>query len=466
MQTYLFYDIETSGLNAAFDQILTFAAIRTDRQLNEIERDEIRVRWRPDIVPSPGALITHRLSKDALESGHLEYQAARQIHQELNRPGTVSIGYNTLGFDDSFLRFTFYRNLLDPYTHQYALGCSRMDLLPMVTLYRIFKQEILKWPEIKGKPSLKLEWLNQENSLFTKGRAHDAMTDVEVTLALARRLAGEKKIWQYCHSFFEKKTDKARLEKMGKNVVTSHGNYCTALMVDPAMGADVLFMAPVVGIGPSDKYANQTLWFRLDREDFSANFDKPEESWVIRKRLGESKIVLPPLSRFWKRLFLQQQELCQKNLDAIAHHPDQFRAMVDYHRSYVYPDVPNVDPDAALYQEGFFTHSEKKEIARFHTAASEKLLQVCRGMSSPRIKILAQRILSRNFDAIEDECSLADYMTRLRTRDSGSIVGYRGDTKLNCEDVKKELEECRKKMNLDQEQKDLLDELEIFLEKF
>ena len=37
-KTYLFYDIETTGLNKAFDQVLQFAAIRTDRQLNEIER--------------------------------------------------------------------------------------------------------------------------------------------------------------------------------------------------------------------------------------------------------------------------------------------------------------------------------------------------------------------------------------------------------------------------------------------
>jgi exodeoxyribonuclease-1 len=36
MQTFLFYDIETTGLNKSFDQVLQFAAIRTDLKLQEI----------------------------------------------------------------------------------------------------------------------------------------------------------------------------------------------------------------------------------------------------------------------------------------------------------------------------------------------------------------------------------------------------------------------------------------------
>ena len=40
-RTYLFYDIETSGLNKCFDQVLQFAAIRTDLELHELEHYEI-----------------------------------------------------------------------------------------------------------------------------------------------------------------------------------------------------------------------------------------------------------------------------------------------------------------------------------------------------------------------------------------------------------------------------------------
>ena len=36
-----------------------------------------------------------------------EVHAIRHIHQIHNEPGTISGGYNTLGFDDEFLRFYF-----------------------------------------------------------------------------------------------------------------------------------------------------------------------------------------------------------------------------------------------------------------------------------------------------------------------------------------------------------------------
>ena len=44
MQTYLFYDLETTGLNKSFDQILQFAAIRTDLNLKELKRYELKIK--------------------------------------------------------------------------------------------------------------------------------------------------------------------------------------------------------------------------------------------------------------------------------------------------------------------------------------------------------------------------------------------------------------------------------------
>ncbi len=54
--TFIFYDTETTGLETAFDQILQFAAIKTDDDLSELDRFDIRSRLMPHIVPSPGAL--------------------------------------------------------------------------------------------------------------------------------------------------------------------------------------------------------------------------------------------------------------------------------------------------------------------------------------------------------------------------------------------------------------------------
>ena len=59
---FVFYDVETTGVHKHFDQVLQFAAIKTDADLNEVDRFEIRCRLLPHIVPSPGALKVTNVS--------------------------------------------------------------------------------------------------------------------------------------------------------------------------------------------------------------------------------------------------------------------------------------------------------------------------------------------------------------------------------------------------------------------
>ena len=68
---FVFYDTETTGRDAAFDQILHFGAIRTDAELNELERFEVRCRLLPWVVPSPGALKVTGVSPALLEDPSL-----------------------------------------------------------------------------------------------------------------------------------------------------------------------------------------------------------------------------------------------------------------------------------------------------------------------------------------------------------------------------------------------------------
>ena len=216
MASYLFYDIETTGLNKAFDQVLQFAAIRTDMELQEIARHLIWVKLRPDVIPSPLASITHRIAITQSQQSLGEFEAIKQIHQLMNQPGTISLGYNTLSFDDELLRFCFHRNLLPPYTHQYHQGCRRMDMLPITNMYYLYKRDSLNWPEIEGKRSLRLEHLSKINQLAT-GMAHNALVDVEATVELARRFYRDTKMWRYVTGCFDKEIDRQRIETIPIN---------------------------------------------------------------------------------------------------------------------------------------------------------------------------------------------------------------------------------------------------------
>ncbi len=479
MKTFLFYDIETSGLNSSFDQVLTFAAIRTDLNLNEISREYIIVKLRPDIVPSPGAFITHRLSLQELNSGICEYEAAGKIHEIINTPDTISLGYNTLGFDDEFLRFTFYRNLFSPYTHQYANGCFRMDILPLTILYRLFKPWVLKWPQLNGRPSLKLELISGENSLVSSGRAHNAMVDVEATVALAKLLFHEKEMWNYCLDFFDKKKDQARIEQIEPSIHMDSEDYRLCIMVSLSFGRKVMYMAPVLSIGHSKKYTNQSLWLRLDTEKILPDkFDSDRDDlFAIRKKYGEAAIVLPPVERFWNRLLKTQRDTCKKNLALINDSPGLFKEVVKYHQNYQYPFIPELDYDASLYQAGFFSRQEKKEIAIFHDASMDEKVKLSIAPESPiksrRIKDMAFRIMFRNYsDSVPFSSDVSSvqtqdvikYMNRLRSFKPGdTIKGFRDDVKLTCYGAAVEIKRLKKENRCDGEQLEILDWIESYI---
>jgi exodeoxyribonuclease-1 len=467
-KTYLFYDIETTGLNKAFDQILQFAAIRTDRQLNEIERYTLRVKLRPDVIPSPGAMITNRLSIADLASGLCEFDAIRQIHELMNQRETISLGYNSLGFDDEFLRFSFHRNLLPPYTHQFQNGCRRMDLLPIAVMFWLYKREVINWPQIQSKPSLKLEHIREANQLAS-GPAHDASVDVAATVELARRFFKNQKMWNYLMGYFEKETDVHRIADIPADFQSALGEHRRGLMVSSEYGPRQMYQIPVLSIGNSIPYPNQTLWLRLDlpelretRADAMA-----ETTWIVRKRYGEPGILLPPNNRYMKFLGDDRKSVIAENLNWLQANPSKFQKIANYHRKYTYPFIPNLDPEAALYQIGFFTRSDEKLLKEFHSAALNEKEAIAKRLKSPDARTLAVRLLCRNYPQQISPDLAAEfeaYMGRINpAREDNAIVDYREVPRTTPSAALAEIGRFKKSGNLDSQQKKLLDDLQNYI---
>ena len=397
-ETYLFYDIETTGLNKAFDQILQFAAIRTDRQLNEIDRHAVTVKLRPDVIPSPAALLTNRIAVAEFSDGLCEYEAMQQIHRLMNQPGTISLGYNSLGFDDEFIRFSFHRNLLPPYTHQYKNGCRRMDLFPMAIIYRLYERDVLNWPEIDGKLSLKLEHLGSANRLLS-GQSHEAIVDVATTVELARRFFKKEKIWRYLEGYFDKETDAHRMEQLPVAFQSAAGDHCKGLMVSGEYGPGQNYQAPIISIGTSIPYPNQTLWLRMDLPQLCETTPESiaDTTWIIRKRMGEPGILLPPHNRYWRQIGNDRNAIFEKNLKWLWENHDIFQQIVKYYREYRYPFIPNLDPDASLYQIGFYSRADEKLCRMFDRASLEEKADLIDQFSSPDARTLAWRVFGRNY---------------------------------------------------------------------
>jgi len=398
MNSYLFYDLETTGLNRTFDQVIQFAAIRTDSGLNQLEEHNLKIRLRPDVIPSPAAMLTHGIPVTDLSTGPCEFEAIATIHRLFNTPGTVTIGYNSLGFDDEFLRFAFYRNLLPPYTHQYANGCFRMDLLAMVVIYWLYNREVLKWPDHGGLPSIKLEHINALNQL-AEGPAHDALADVRATVALARRLQAAPKVWNYLAGYFDKATDKRRMASLPLAFESASGPHTLGLLAASALGFKNNFQAPVLFIGGSRAYKNQTLWLRLDLPELQTTRPDAldENTWVFRKKAGEPGLILPPLDRYREKVGPERTRIAEANLQWLQDNPDIFQEIVRYHADFRYPEIPDLDVDAALYQSGFWSGGDQDVCRSFHAAPADEKAGLINRFKDRGLRQLARRVLFRNF---------------------------------------------------------------------
>jgi exodeoxyribonuclease-1 len=456
LRTYLFYDIETTGLNKAFDQILHFAAIRTDIHLKELKRYELRIKLNPDVIPSPGALLTHEISLQDQSNALSEYDAIRQIHQWVNEPGTVSLGYNTLNFDDEFLRFSFYRNLLPPYTHQYANQCSRMDIYPMTVMSYLFKNQLLEWPIRNEKISLKLEELNAANQ-FVNGRSHDAMIDVEITLALARRFFAEQDWWQQLQSYFNKTQEQERIQHLANQY---------AILIEGRFGAEQKFQTPVCFLGFHHVYKNQSAWLSLDFPESQKMTPDELIKNIKNKKLAEPGFVLPLQEKFTQHLQSDRQKQMQENKEWLKKNDTIFKKITEHALTYTYPVYPNIDAQAALYINGFWSREEEHFCRLFHNATPKEKATLAGQIQNSTLTTLATRILGRNFPETlnsSQKNTYRQYIELVYTSDENQAPhDYKGNKQLTSKSAIQEIHHLRKEQ-LSPKQISLLDELEKYL---
>lgn len=217
--SFLWYDLETWGTDPRRDRIAQFAALRTDDALQPIE-EPVTVWFRPphDALPSPGAVAVTGLDPWTLDQrGLREAEAIAQVQALMATPGTCSVGWNSLRFDDEFIRYGLYRNFFDPYQREWAGGNSRWDLLDFARLCQALRPDGIVWPlREDGAPSFRLEHIAAANGV-EHVHAHDALSDVQATLGVARLLrAQQPKLWDYHLRFRDKREAAALLRPWGE----------------------------------------------------------------------------------------------------------------------------------------------------------------------------------------------------------------------------------------------------------
>ncbi len=208
MKSLYFYDLETSGFSARSDRIMQFGGQRTDMDLNPIkDPHNYLIKLSDDLLPSPDAiLITGITPQKVQQEGLTELEFLQIFHKEIATPDTIFVGFNSIRFDDEFMRFLNWRNFFDAYEWQWKEGRGRWDLLDLVRMTRALRPEGIKWPvDIDGKSVNRLELLASYNKL-EHSSAHDALSDVQASIALAKLIKSKQpKLFDWLLQIREKK---------------------------------------------------------------------------------------------------------------------------------------------------------------------------------------------------------------------------------------------------------------------
>ncbi|MGJ7496155.1 exodeoxyribonuclease I [Variovorax sp. RT4R15] len=417
--TFLWHDYETFGANVRRDRPAQFAGIRTDAELNEIgEPLMLYCKPAPDFLPSPEAcLITGITPQLCLERGIPEHEFAAQIEQVFSQPGTIGVGYNTIRFDDEITRFMFWRNLIDPYAREWQNDCGRWDLLDVVRLTYALRPEGIEWPKKDdGRPSFKLEDLARANGLLHEA-AHDALSDVRATIALARLIrTRQPRLFDFALRLHKKDQVAAELGLPATRVTAKPFLHVSGMF--PVERGCLAVMWPLA-THPTNK--NELIaWDLADDPSelplidvatlrtrlFTKTADLPEGMTRLPVKsihLNKSPMVVGNL----KTLVPAMQERWQIDLETALRHADIAAGLPDM--SAIWPEVfkrptegkPDVDED--LYG-GFIGNADRRRLNHLRGLSGADLAHARSGFDDGRLEELLFRYRARNFvDTLSSE---------------------------------------------------------------
>lgn len=226
-KTFFWYDLETTGTDPRSDRIMQFAGQRTSLDLEPLgDPVNLMIRLTPDILPQPEAiLVTGITPQMTLRDGITEAEFLRYFTEEVSTPGTIFAGFNSVRFDDEFMRFLHWRNFYDAYSWEWRDGRGRWDILDVSRMTRALRPDGIKWPvDGDNKSTNRLELITKANGIEHED-AHDALADVRASIEVARLIRrAQPKLFDYLLSMRDKKKVAELVEK-GEPFVYSTGKY-------------------------------------------------------------------------------------------------------------------------------------------------------------------------------------------------------------------------------------------------
>lgn len=409
--SFYWHDYETFGVDPQRDRAVQFAGIRTDYNFNIIDKPLV-IYCQPadDTLPQPEACcVTGITPQLAAEKGVCEAEFIAQIHQQMVQENTCTLGYNNLRFDDEVTRNLLYRNFYDPYAREWQKGNSRWDLIDLIRTVHALRPEGIRWPvDAEGKISFRLEKLTAENGI-EHAEAHDALSDVYATIALARLI---QQVQPKLFDFF--------LHNRGKHQVKQLlqlGSYTPLVHVSGMYGAEKQYLALVLPVCQHPVNNNGIIVYDLSVDPEAMLCSSVEE---IQQRIFTAKADLPegveriplktihinkcPIVAPAKVLRASDAERlgidiakCQKHKDLIQQSSDLQSKLHQVFSGHSFSADADSDPDLMIYSGGFFSNQDKQMMDKLRSTEPTQLADFSFPGGDARLNEMLFRYRARNY---------------------------------------------------------------------
>lgn len=408
MQTFFFYDLETSGLDPREDRIMQFAGQRTTLALEPIgEPYNILVKLNDDTLPNPEAvLVTGITPQQTQADGYTEADFARLLMDEVFTPDTVVVGYNNIRFDDEFIRALFWRTFQDPYEWAWRDGRSRWDLLDVVRMTRALRPGGIEWPVVDGKPSNRLEHITKANGIDHL-RAHDALSDVEALITVTELIKKQQpQLYDHLFKIRDKKQVQALVNLDDKRpFVYVSGRFSSeffkatvAFPLTSSRNGNVavydLRHDPTPFVGMSSAELAKLFYATWDERQAEGYTPIPVKELQYNRAPAVAPVGVLERENGWSRIQLDES-IIARHQAILMQHPEfaeNIRSL--YENRPEFKKSPDVE--AQLY-EGFVPDSDKLRIEKVRTANQEELADLHPEFVDERLEQLLMHYKARNY---------------------------------------------------------------------
>ncbi len=465
-QTFFFYDLETSGINPRTARIMQFAGQRTDMDLNPVgDPYNFLIKLPEDVLPEPGAiLVTGITPQQTWINGLTEAEFFKIFCEEIVQPDTIFVGFNSIRFDDEFIRFGLYRNFYDAYEWQWANGTSRWDILDLSRITRALRPEGIKWPFASdGKPANRLELLTSVNRL-SHDSAHDALSDVNATIAVAKMINQKQpKLFKY---LLEMRSKKAVQEFITNN--------STFVYVSGQYNSDYEKLTVVTPLGAHPQKQGVFVYdLRIDPEKYiNLSPEELAKVWTYNKdpdadrlpvktlQFNKSPAIAPVntlLPGDKERLKVDDKVIAHnlKTLkDAKDFYPKLLKAVeiMDKNRKQEEIVIDGSNVDAKLY-DGFVETGDKKIARDLRRSSPEQITEFASKFTDQRYKALVPLYKARNYPKTLTDSERQSWEAHKNSIISGSLPEFI-----------KSIQDLSQKLDMTQNSKYILEELTMYAE--